>query len=559
MRLLLFFTFIIALSLPGHGQNFASPIEHEIKLAGTFGELRTNHFHMGVDIKSSRGRYPDAILAAADGYVSRIKVSRSGYGNALYIDHPSGHTTVYGHLKYFNEAIDSVVNHVQLDSQSFEIDYYPDSTQIRVKKGDEIAKMGNSGSSYGPHLHFEIRDTKSEAPLNPMRFGIKPKDNTPAIISKIKFNYLNDKHQEINSKTVSPISIGKGRYTLPPQKLGTWRTGISVGAYDPMNDFYNKNGVYRIELNVDDSLVYEVSFDSISFGDTRYINAHIDYPHYKQRRSRLHRCFKLSGNKLPNTFSNGAIFTLYKDNPRSVVLSVYDFEENKSSIEFEVYRDSVIDATKPLVYNFLIPREEENMIKENDLSLYFPSAALYEDLYLYITRSPSEYLTDVFHIGRNTIPLHKAISVEISGGSIPVEMRDKVCLIECSNSIHISTFGGEWSENQFKAEIFSFGNYALALDTIPPTIKALQSGKDYSNLSKISFEIEDNFSESGTAKGLDYQAYIDDHWVKFAYDLKSKRISHVFDMPPTSSTHQLKLIVKDDRGNERILEKKFIR
>ena len=178
---------------------------------------------------------------------------------------------------------------------------------------------------------------------------------------------------------------------------------------------------------------------------------------------------------------------------------------------------------------------------------------------MYLSSSESEYLSKVYQIGNKKTPLHRPLKVFIDGSSIPAAERDKVCLIECSKSNKISSYGGKWQDDYFVAEIFSFGNYALGVDTLSPSIKDLNKGSDYTKRSSVSFNIIDNYSDSGSAKGLEYQATIDGKWAKFSYDLKNNRIRHVFEMPVTHTSHTLLLSVTDDRGNIQQLEKKFIR
>lgn len=539
-------------------QEFSSPVRHEIKLAGTFGELRTNHFHMGVDIKSSRGKHPDAILAADVGFISRIKISRSGYGNALYIEHPSGYTTVYAHLSSYSEYIDTFVNKVQVDSQTFEIDFYPDSLDLPVSRGQEIGKMGNSGSSHGPHLHFEIRKTKSEIPINPMKFGIKTLDKTPPVIKQVNFIHLDDKKQPLYTESRNPTIGSNGNYKLPPVKLGAWRTGIAIQAYDPMNNNYNKNGIYKLEMFVNGKKSYAIAFDSISYNDTRYINAHIDYAYYKEYKTRLHRCFKLPANELPNVFDENAVIKLYEDTPIDVSIKVYDYDQNVSEVKFSLQRSTVLDPT-PKIFNYHLSHKQANVVEHNKLKVYFPENALYEDLYLYLSSAESEFLSEVYQIGNDKVPLHKAVKLFIDGSHIPQSLRNKVCLLECSKSDQIITYGGEWQDNYFVSEVLSLGNFTLGIDTIAPKIEGLEKGTDFTQRSFMSFKIQDNYSNSGKAKGLDYQASIDGKWAKFSYDLKTKRIRHKFDIPVSNTTHTLLLSIVDDRGNVRKIERKFIR
>ena len=203
MRLLfsLFLIVIIAFSFTESGKRsypqnyFRSPVDHHIKLSGTFGELRPNHLHAGIDIKAKNGKIGQPLYATADGYVSRIKVQSGGYGNVLYINHPNGYTSVYAHLHEFPKAIAKYVKEFQYRRQSFEVEIFPEAERFRFKQGEVVGKLGLSGRSFGPHLHFEIRDTKTEKPINPLLFGIQVADNIAPKLHKLKAYFLNDKFE----------------------------------------------------------------------------------------------------------------------------------------------------------------------------------------------------------------------------------------------------------------------------------------------------------------------------------------------------------------------------
>ncbi len=544
---------------------FASPVKHEIRLSGTFGELRSNHFHHGLDIKSSKGRSGDPIFAAAEGYVSRIKVSRTGFGNAIYIDHPNGYTSVYAHLSSFSQDFENYIVSEQKKSQRFDVDVYPDSSKFIIKKGQEIAKMGNSGRSFGPHLHFEIRETISEAPLNPMRFGIKPEDNIAPTVGNIKVYKLNDKIQEIGSAIHKTYRSKSGQYKLSKDtiRLGAWRTGISIQTFDPMNVNANKNGIYRIQMFVDKSLSYEILLDSISFEDTRYINAHIDYKQFKASKIRYNRCFKLPGNELPNIYANEeSIIKLYKDKARKVEIIVTDFDQNESRLVFFIKRDENMGEIAQNTFNYYLPYHEANIVSQNEYKVFFPEKSLYEDLMLMINSADENsdgYYSKVLHLGNEDIPLHRYIKLYVLPKTIPSHLKSKICLVSCNESQKMKSYGGDWEDEYFISHVNAFGNYTLTVDTIPPTIKSRTDFNKLKTLNKISFTINDNIETAGRAKGLEYKAFIDGSWVLFEYDLKKKRITHQLTTPATGESHDFLLEVTDDRGNKSIFQKNFIR
>lgn len=247
------------------------PVKHKMLLSGTFGELRTNHFHSGIDIKSSKGTVGDPIYAAWDGHISRIAVKSTGYGNALYIDHPNGKTTVYAHLHRFEPEVAAYIKEQQYIKESYEVNLYPDSSLFTIQKGEQIGLMGNSGRSFGPHLHFEIRDTKSEVPLNPLHKGALISDATAPQLRELKIDYMDPDHRTFYQKKYRTINLGKRRYKIRGDTIlaGAWRVGTQIKAYDLMEGASNLNGIYAMEIKVDDEPVFSFSMDSISFDDTR--------------------------------------------------------------------------------------------------------------------------------------------------------------------------------------------------------------------------------------------------------------------------------------------------
>ena len=197
---------------------FRSPVSGTIRLSGTFGELRPNHLHAGIDIKARDGKIGQSLYAAADGYVSRIKMQSGGYGKVLYIDHPNGYTTVYAHMHEFDKEVEDYVKMMQKEKESFAVELYPEPNQFVFEKGDKVGKLGMSGRSFGPHLHFEIRDTKTEKPINPLLFGINVSDNIPPRIHQLKIYNLNDKRETQKTKTIDLLKNGK-KYSVRKDTL----------------------------------------------------------------------------------------------------------------------------------------------------------------------------------------------------------------------------------------------------------------------------------------------------------------------------------------------------
>ena len=228
---------------------FRSPIDQAIRLSGTFGELRSNHLHSGIDIKAANGKTGQPIYAAAEGYIARIKVSSSGYGNALYIVHPEGYMTVYAHMQNFSKSVADYVKKQQYVKQSANVDLYLGPETFKLNKGEQIGKLGVSGRSFGPHLHFEIRDNKTQKPINPLLFGLKMEDHIAPKMHQLKVYSLNDKKETLSTKTFDLQKNGN-RYTVKGDTLtiGAWRAGFALKVYDHHDGVSNWNGIYALDM-----------------------------------------------------------------------------------------------------------------------------------------------------------------------------------------------------------------------------------------------------------------------------------------------------------------------
>ena len=292
--------FIFLLSVLALGQNhypkdyFRSPLDIPLQLSGNFGELRPNHIHSGFDFKTQQKEGLN-VFAAADGYVSRIKISQSGYGKAIYITHPNGYTTVYGHLKCAVGEIEKYIKKEQYKKQTYEIELLLNPEYLPIKKGEIIALSGNTGGSDGPHLHFEIRDTQSEKIINPMFFGfdaVLTDTKAPSVSSLLV--YPMDENAIVN-ESKRPISVSlsqqeDGSY-LAENVLATGKIGFGITTIDFDNVSWNANGIYKVQTFLNGKEYFGYQFDTFAFDETRYVNALIDYAKYKTQGQRVQRLF----------------------------------------------------------------------------------------------------------------------------------------------------------------------------------------------------------------------------------------------------------------------------
>jgi hypothetical protein len=485
---------------------FRSPVNNIVRLSGTFGELRPNHLHAGIDIKSEDGSVGQPIFSAANGYVSRIKVQAGGYGKVLYINHPNGYTTVYAHLKNFTKEVEDYVKEKQYQRQSFEVDLFPQAKQFSFEKGEQLGKMGITGSSQGPHLHFEIRDTRTEKPVNPLLFGFDVTDKRPPVINGLKVYYLNDKKETIQSKSFKLRKIGNTyKVSGDTLSLGAWRVGFGVKAYDHMTGVSNWNGVYSINMLQDDKPVYNFEMETFSFGETRYINAHLDYEERVTKRSYFNRCYLLPGNKLSiydDKLKEGVI-DLFAGKARKISIGVKDLKGNETTLEFWVKRSDV-KKKEEAAFNYFLPYTEENIIKTDELQLFFPKGTLYNNLYMKYNESKdasSNVYSSIHQIHDMKTPVHRYFDISIKPTNLPPELKDKAYIAYCGENNQMANCGGKWKDGMLKTKTRSLGDYCIMVDKNPPKITPIRFNPNMAGYSRMTFKIKDDIPTMG--KGAD--------------------------------------------------------
>ena len=542
---------------------FRSPVDQPIRLSGTFGELRPNHLHAGIDIKAKDGKNGQPIFAIADGYIARIKVQSGGYGNALYIVHPNGYMSVYAHLQKFEKRVADYIRKTQYEKQSFNVDLYLNGETFRVKKGEKIGNLGTSGRSFGPHLHFEIRDNKTQKPINPLLFGLKMADDVRPKLHNIKIYHLNDKLETVDAKIHSLVYKGGGKYRIKGDTLaiGAWRAGFGIKAYDHHNGVTNWNGIYALEIFQDGNLIHAFDMETFSFGESRYINAHIDYAEQKLNKAYFNRSYKLPGNKLSIYEKNEGVVTLHKNLPSKIKVVALDVDGNKSILEFWVKRKEVKPSDSNS-YNYSLLYDKSNTIDVGSMKAVFPKGTFYENAYLsYHTSSDNsdDIFSEMHQIHDVSIPVHKYFNLSIATHDLPENLRKKAFIAFCDEKNKVQSCGGKWQDGFMKAKVRSLGDYCVMVDNTPPVITPISFRANMSGRSKMSFKITDEMPTTGKAKGLTFKATVDGKWILFQYDEKNDRLTHYFDGKISKGEHLLKLTVKDDRGNRTIFERKFQR
>lgn len=560
MRLLLFL--LLAAPFVTHAQNnypqdyFSNPLEIPVVLAGTFAELRPNHFHSGLDIKT-QGREGLNVIASAEGYVSRIKVSHYGYGKALYITHPNGYTTVYAHLMKFSPQIEAYVKERQYHTETFEIELFPTAEELTVLKNELIAYSGNTGGSAAPHLHFEIRN-KEEIPINPMLFGIDTKDTTPPFVTAI-YAYPIDEDAHVNNSNLKQklrlIPLQNGDYSVENIEA-CGRIGFGIVTNDRQDLAANKNGVYSIQTFVNGSKLYELDFSQFSFDETKHLNRLIDYQHYIKNRERVQKLFndKNPLSIIKSVSNNG--YLEVKDSTSLVYkIRVTDYQNNESwlTVPIKGVQKDNIEKTMEVITPYHIEADQTTNLKEGMIAVDIFKDTFYDDLYLNF-----EVSGDTLKLHEDDIPLQKSFKITFDVSNYKPLDREQLYIAKLVGRQKFPSYVGSNKEDEnLTAFSKTLGTFALALDTIAPTIKPInfKDGSWLSNYRYLKVKIDDEFSGISN-----YRATVNDKWVLMEYDYKTNTLVHDFNDGIISDTkNNFKLIVTDNVGNNSTFEAVFYR
>ncbi len=536
---------------------FAPPLDTPLYLAGNFGELRSNHFHAGIDIKTE-GVEGKKVYASADGYVSRIKVQHGGYGKIVYIDHPNGYTTTYAHLQSFSEKLDSLVKKEQYHHESFTINWYPDSGLIPIKKGEVIALSGNTGGSGGPHLHYEIRETESEHALNVLLFGMPIKDNIKPIIRGIRIYPLDD-NATVNGQP-KPIYFNATSngysYSIGSTPIVSNKIGFGIETLDKINGSSNRCGVYDIQLKIDGKVIFEQKMERVPFEESRYLNAHTDYQYKKTRHKWIHKSYIEPNNHLSiyeKAEQNGVI-NFDKPGLHNIEYTVTDVAGNTTKMNFKVNAKPTINFAKKPMHKYFAQKmfyHTANEFSDDGFLIQIPEGALYNDIDFkyHQTPHPKPRWSDIHYTHSDLTPLHKPAEIYIKCDFPSTIPANKLLAIRKTSKGGVRTHVGEYAVGYYSFKTKYFGDFYIFHDTIPPSIKPLNiySGKNIANQSKFDFKISDNLAGIKS-----YNCYIDGKWVLMEYDYKKARLSHYKHGVISSGKHELKLVVSDAVGNEKV-------
>jgi hypothetical protein len=528
---------------------FRYPLDLSPSTAGSFGELRPGHFHSGLDFKTNqRTGYP--VHAVADGYVSRLRVQFGGFGNAIYITHPNGYTSVYGHIERFSPAMAKLVHDYQYQQQSFEVDFKLPPLQLPVCKDDVIAWSGNAGASAGPHLHFEVRDAETEETINPQLFGLTIPDRVAPSITAIGIYHLNGSpFSEKTPRQFLPVTGRNGNYHLTKPGVINLSGDIGFGiAADDMNSTsLNHNGVYSIELKLDGKTVYTFVVERFAFDQTHAINAYIDYPEYLTGHRTIQKCFILPGSKIslyPQSINRG-IITFNDDALHQVEYVVKDVAGNTSVLNLHIKSSQVKDlAPVAKTSGTLFHYNQVNEFSNAKVKVVITPGNLYDDVdFTYSTLPKRPGAFSVTHCIQNRYtPIHDSYDLWIKPDSTIGNYADKAVIVSTDGICE----GGIYQDGYVKAQARTMGYFFVKLDTVPPHIVPLniKNGMNMSALKGISLRISDNLSGIKT-----YTGKIDGKWVLMEWDYKTKILSYTFNGDIAAGKHIFDLTVSDNKNN----------
>lgn len=543
-------------------EDFRLPLDIPLELAGNYGEPRRLHFHTGIDMRTNQMEGLN-VYASANGYVSRINVSGSRYGKALYITHPNGYTTVYGHLQRFSDRIEQRLQQEQHTQQSFSVDFNLSKDELPVTQGEIVALSGNTGGSGGPHLHFEVRDSFNR-PLNPMLFGFVPQDNIKPILAFLKFHPQDEQKYYSSGHRVRTIG-SNGNYQITGGKvsLNSDIVSVAVNTWDKLNGSPFTMGIYGMRLFVNGNKTFEFSMNRMAFDERRSVISCIDYPIFmKEGRKSFYKCFVEPANSasLYSEIENRGIIDLSDGKEKDILIEVYDFAGNTSTCTFKLQKndEQTIFVPQDLKYSQLLFPFQDNQFENEDVTFLIPKRTIFDTLPLQYNKTETAdpaFFSDIHRLGENTNLLFDFASLKLKVSKpLPEGKEDKAVVVWKNEYGNWVSKGGKYENGFITAQVRELGDFGIQIDTIPPTIRALNiaAGKYMRSTPRIVFSIGDNLS--GIKK---FDTYIDGEWVISEYDAKTARLFHILDTGLAAGTHEFKVYVQDERNNESTYTVKF--
>jgi hypothetical protein len=546
--------FLFFINTVGYGQYFKPknypqdfftwPVDAQIGIVANFGELRPNHYHMGLDCRTeSRQNMP--ILAAGDGYIAKVKIEPYGFGRCIYINHPNGITTVYAHLNAFYPELEQYVTAQQYALKSWKVFIDIPANRFKVNKGDFIANSGNTGGSLGPHLHFEIRDTKTDKCFNQLMFGLPITDNNAPSVYKLAV-YDRSKSTYNQSPRIYSVVKKNGVYTVPGGKIivNSPRVSFAITAYDTYTGSTNQNGIFGAAVIDDGQLISKFELDNIGYDETRYLNAHIDYPLKARGGPFVQHTAALPGyqEKIYSNNRNLGAVVLEDNVPHNIEIQVADANLNISKINFDIEKRGEYNFSAPKAMQKLIPNYV-NIFESKKLQFYMPENAIYDTVYFNYAELPSADGKSIHQVGNADVPVQTYF---------PVSIYENFASEDTGKIVMKRYAGGKqdyakavYNKGWYTASFRAFGNYQLLVDRIPPRVVSmgLRDGASAAKMQRIVFSVSDNSEEIES-----FNAYLDGQWLRFTND-KGKSFVYNFDERCGQGEHTLVVNVTDLVGN----------
>ena len=546
---------------------FSAPMSIPLTITAGFGEIRPNHFHSGIDF-STQGRN-QAVLAVEEGYISRIKISASGYGNALYINHPNGLTTVYGHLSTFNDTINQYVNLIQQQGREYEVDVLPDPLDFPVKRQQFIGWSGNSGSSSAPHLHFEIRDQGFENVLNPLLFGYGEKDNIAPDISAVSI-FPMEGYGRVNELKVPanfPLVVNKktkkkGLSQKVKMPIVSGWVGFGFQGGDVIGKITSKTGIFKIQLLIDSNEVFQARFDEFSFDETRSVNAYQDYPERIRTKRKIQRCV-VPVNPMIGIYKksrNSGYYYFNEDRIYSIVYMLTDLNGNTSTFNLKV-RGKVPDwgsagMRGSAVSSLVLPGVSQQLALP-DFQADFQAESLFDSTWVKLVRANiTNSYSALIELGSKYVPVNQAIRLRFLPAVSPDSIQSKLIITQKKGS-SFSGLKSNWSGQWLEAETFEFGDFQVHADTVAPVVKVIpqilrKKRKKIPLKSTATGRINIHISDrlSGVAS---MQAALNGNWILLEPGSSTGMWTYRFPDELPAGIHELRIEAIDGVGNSSLL------
>ena len=552
MKFYCFFIFLSAFTISSSQNIYDFPLDIQIKLSGSFAELRSNHFHSGIDIKT-KGKEGYKIYAIDSGYVSRIQVSAGGYGKAIYITHSNGKTSVYAHLKRFSAKIEKIVKSIQYSNKSYSIKKFPKKNEILIDSRELIGLSGNTGSSSGPHLHYEIRDYKNR-PENPLKFKkIRVLDTIAPYLENLFYKRLS-----LNAKTLSlednynPFKkiklkkISQNLYISDTLSINGL-IGFGIQSEDKMNNSSNVYGLNKIITLLNNKPIFEIKFDKFTFKESRNINAYIDYHNYRKNKFKIQKLFIEGVNPLSmynRELGNGSLNINSEFSENLYTIQLFDFNDNMTKIIIPIkFIEGGLEVTK--ITNkpdFQILLNEIFEKKFNTTSLKITENTFYYNSNINISENNFELTID-----KDSFPLRKNITIKFSLDRFEDKVKEKLYIAKRKNNGQNLFVSSTIINDSLIAKTQYLGTYFISKDTVAPKVEILniKPNQWISDRKFLKIKIFDN--ESGIKK---YNGWINNKWILLEYEPKEKILTYNFDdMINTESKNNLKVKIEDNLGN----------